>query len=104
MKLSEDFIKHFRLFIYYYTNSTLQYRVRNILDINLNYREIIIYDADNVSLISTIYLNNIKLDLTGNVLNHEYAMKLAAQQIRKAIDYTYNINPVFESWELKLHN
>ncbi|SDX14177.1 hypothetical protein SAMN05444411_103186 [Lutibacter oricola] len=104
MKLSNDFIKHLRLFVYYYTNGTLQFRVGDILDIDIAYKEVLINDASNMSLIIAIYMNNIEMDANGIVLNHEHAMKRASQQIRQAIDYTYNVEPAFECWELELHN
>ena len=65
MNLSNNLKKHFRLFIYYYTNGTLPFLVGDILNIPVDYREELMYEATSVVNIFTIYMNNIKMDENG---------------------------------------
>ncbi len=102
MNLSNNLKKHFRLFIYYYTNGTLPFLVGDILNIPVDYREELMYEATSVGNIFTIYMNNIKMDENGNIMNNEYAMKRAAQQIRQCIDSNYKVEPPFEEWEVEV--
>ncbi len=50
-----------------------------------------------------IFMNNLELDSTGNVINYKYSEKRAAQYIRSFFDREYTVEPSFESWELELY-
>ena len=50
-----------------------------------------------------IFMNNLELDGTGNVLNYKYSEQRAAQYIRSYFDREYTVEPPFESWELELY-
>ena len=104
MKLSEDFRKNFRLFMYYYTNGTLGFVV-GVLPVSgdLDYREELLYEASTMETVISVYMNNIKMDENGTVLNQKHAMKRAAQYIRMSYDHDYIVEPEFESWEIELH-
>ena len=103
MKLSEDYRKNFRLFMYYYTNGTLGYVV-GVLPVSgdLDYREELLYEADTMQTVVSVYMNNIKMDEIGTVLNQNYAMKRAAEYIRMYYDYDFKSKPEFEDWETLL--
>ena len=50
-----------------------------------------------------IFMNNLELDATGNVLNYKYSEQRAAQYIRSYFDRGYSVEPPFEPWELELY-
>lgn len=50
-----------------------------------------------------IFMNNLKLDESGNVLNYKEAERRAAQYVRRYLDSSYVVEPAFESWECELH-
>ena len=102
MKVSEDIKKHLQLFINYYNKRSLPFLVDNILDKNINYNKLL-SSVTFKKRIYSIYLNNLKIDNNGQVLNHKEAMKRAAQQIRTSFDSSYVVEPKFESWELELY-
>ena len=103
MKLSEDFRKSFKSFMYYYTNGTLGFVV-DVLPVSgdFDYREELLYSATTVSIIFAVYMNNIELDKDGIVQNQNYAIRRAAQYIRLSYDTEYKVKPEFEDWETEL--
>ncbi|HEX8507332.1 MAG TPA: hypothetical protein VF630_18350 [Hymenobacter sp.] len=102
-QLSQDFRHCLRLFAFYYTNGTLNWVVGkgDVLK-GIDYRHILVEDASLVEQTYAIYSNNIKLDAAGKVLNHELAMRRAAQYIRSVCDSNYIINPPLADWEEEL--
>ena len=50
-----------------------------------------------------IFMNNLEIDSTGNVLNYKHCEKRAAQYIRSYFDREYIVEPAFETWETELH-
>ena len=103
MKLSDDYRKNFRLFMYYYTNGTLGFMV-GVLPVSgdLDYREKLLYEADTMQTVVSVYMNNIEMDENGMVLNQNYAMKRAAEYIRICYDHDYKPEHEFEDWETLL--
>ena len=103
MKLSEDYKKNFRLFMYYYTNGTLGFKV-GVLPVSgdLDYREELLYEADTMQTVVSVYMNNIKMDEKGIVLNQNHAMKRTAEYVRTYYDHDFKPEPQFESWETEL--
>lgn len=105
MELSEDFKSCLRHFVFYYTNGTLPY-VLNEPEIlaGIDYRERLKTEASLVEMVFSIYVNNLKMDTDGTVLNDSHAMKRAAQYIRwMAGDDHYTVEPPFEEWETYLY-
>lgn len=107
MKLSEDFRRSLRHFVYSYTNGTLPYVIgdESILK-DVDYRELLKTEASLVEQAFAIYANNIELDDQGKVLNEAHAMKRAAQWIRLVCrneDENYDVIPDFEDWETYLY-
>lgn len=102
MKVSEDIKTHLKLFINYYNKRSLPFLVGSILDKNTDYNELL-NNPTYKKLICSIYLNNLKINHQGEVLNHKVAMKRAAQQIRTSSDSHYIVEPKFKPWELELH-
>ena len=49
-----------------------------------------------------IFMNNLEMDGTGNILNYKHCENRAAQYIRGYFDREYTIEPPFESWEVEL--
>ena len=103
MKLSDDYRKNFRLFMYYYTNGTLGFMV-GVLPVSgdLDYREELLFEADTMQTVVSVYMNNVEMDENGMVLNQNHAMKRAAEYIRTYYDYDYKPEPEFEDWETEL--
>lgn len=107
MKLSDDFKRVLRHFVYYYTNGTLPYVVgdENILK-GIDYREMLKDEASLVEQAYAIFVNNIQMDEHGKVLHQTHAMKRAAQYIRlvcREEGETYTVVPDFEDWETCLY-
>ncbi|HOY03844.1 MAG TPA: hypothetical protein PLO67_00505 [Saprospiraceae bacterium] len=107
MKLSDDFKRCFRHFVYYYTNGTLPFVIGDdsILK-DIDYREALKKEASLVEQAFAIYANNIEMDEHGKVLNQAHAMKRAAQWIRlvcREEGEKYQVVPEFEEWETFLH-
>jgi len=102
MKLSDDFKTCLRIFVYYYTNGTLDYTILKDID----YREILKNEASLVEQAFAIYANNIEMDNQGKVINASHAMKRAAQWIRlvcREDGEDYKVTPEFEEWETHLY-
>lgn len=73
---------------------------------NINYREDLKNEASLVEQVFAIFINNIKMDESGKVLNLTYSMRRAAQLIRfVCIDENdnYQVEPEFEDWEEELY-
>ena len=64
-----------------------------------------IYKDENswVEQAYAIFMNNLHVDETGNVLNYKDAERRAAQYVRSYLDHTYVVEPAFEEWECELH-
>lgn len=107
MNLSSDFKSVLRHFVYYYTNGTLAYVIGDdILLKDIDYREELKEEASIVEQVFAIFVNNIKMDANGTVLNAQHAMFRAAQLIRAVCcepDDTFKVDPDFQDWETKLH-
>jgi hypothetical protein len=106
-ELSEGFKGALRLFVYYYTNGTLAYLVKDgSLLGSLDYREALKDEPSIVEQVFAIYTNNIRMDANGQVLNQSHAMNRAAQYIIHSLcdsEPRYQAVPDFEDWELELH-
>ena len=107
MELSNDFKSALRHFIYYYTNGTLADVIddKELLK-NINYRENLKNEASLVEQVFAIFMNNIKMDESGKVLNLTYSMRRAAQSIRficRDENDSYQVEPEFEDWEEELY-
>lgn len=107
MKLSDDFKRCFRHFVYYYTNGTLSSVVGDDhLLKDIDYREKLKRQPSLVEQAFAIYANNIEMDANGKVLNQTHAMRRAAQWIRlvcRKEGENYQVTPEFEDWETFLH-
>lgn len=107
MNLSNDFKSALRHFVYYYTNGTLPYVIGgDELLKGIDYREELKEEASMVEQLFAIFVNNIRMDETGRVLNAKYAMYRAAQFIRVVCQEpgdTFMVDPDFEDWETELH-
>jgi len=106
MELSNDFKSCLRHFVYYYTNGTLPYVIKDESLRNIDYRENLKHEASLVETTFAVYTNNIRMDENGKVLNNMYAMKRAAQWIYYACgeaNGTYMVKPEFEDWETYLY-
>ena len=106
-ELSEGFKGALRLFVYYYTNGTLAYLVKDgsLLD-TLDYREALKDEPSIVEQVFAIYSNNIRMDQDGKVLNQNHSMNRAAEYIIHSLSDSeprYHAVPDFEDWELELH-
>jgi len=103
-ELSTDFKSCLRHFVFYYTNGTLQYVIGDdeILK-DIDYREDLKNEASMVEETYSIYINNLKFDKNGKVLNNIHSMKRAAQFIRSVCDVNYIVEPDFEQWEIELY-
>lgn len=102
MKFNNDLKKHIKLFVKYYSNGSLPFLVNDVLDSNIDYHEKLKDKDFSKLMVYSIYLNNLKQDKNGTVLNHRAAMRRAAQKIRKSIDTKYSVDPKFEKWEMEL--
>lgn len=49
-----------------------------------------------------VFLNNLELDIEGNILNYSYSENRAAQYIRGYFDSSYIVESPFETWEMEL--
>lgn len=49
-----------------------------------------------------VFLNNLELDIEGNILNYSYSENRAAQYIRGYFDSSYIVESPFEPWEMEL--
>ncbi len=104
MKLSSDFKHHIRLFTYHFHNGTLLLLVPNSqLDQVDDYRETLLFEATDMEMIMAIYMNNIKMDENGKVVNHQHAMNRATEWIKQACLHNYVAQPEFEDWETELY-
>jgi hypothetical protein len=103
-QLSEDFRRSLRHFVFYYTNGTLNWVIGegDILK-GIDYRNGLVTEASLVEQAFAIYANVIQMDTSGKVLNDSYAMRRAAQWIRRVCDSGYKVEPEFEDWEVELH-
>lgn len=107
MKLSTDFKRALRLFVYYYFNGTLSYLVQDgDLLSEVDYAAVLAEQPSTMEQVFAIYTNNIKMDENGNVLNEKHAMNRAAQFIIAVChkgEETYKVIPELEPWEMELH-
>jgi hypothetical protein len=93
--ISPDVKKHLQLFVKYYKTNTLPYLVENVLNNSIDYQKELLKKNIQVSTIYSVYLNNLKVNSSGMVLNHTQAMTRAAQKIRSILDSNYKANPKF---------
>lgn len=56
-----------------------------------------------IEQVFAIYVNVIKLDEDGTVLNAKYAEKRATDYLRAYCDPTFIVTPEYEAWETELH-
>lgn len=107
MNLSNDFKSVLRHFVYYYTNGTLPYVIGDdALLKGIDYRDELKEEASIVEQAFAIFVNNIKMDTNGTVLNAQHAMFRAAQLIRAvccAPGDTFKVDPDFQDWETELY-
>lgn len=107
MNLSNDFKRVLRHFVYYYTNGTLPYVIGDDdLLKGIDYREDLKEEASIVEQAFAIFINNIKMDANGTVINAQYAMLRAAQLIRAVCcepEDNFKVDPDFQDWETELH-
>lgn len=100
--ISQDVKKHLQLFASYYKKNTLPFLVENILMSSVDYQKELAKRKISINIIYTVYLNNLKVNNLGMVINHTEAMTRAAQKIRSIIDSSYKTTPKFEKWEMEL--
>ncbi|MEN8904836.1 MAG: hypothetical protein ABF289_02640 [Clostridiales bacterium] len=98
VKLSNDFSGALRTFAYFMASGT-HFMIEDIDYLDLY--------GENPSVIETayaIYVNVMKLDDEGNVLNAKYAEKRATDYIRSFYDSDFIIEQPLEDWERTLYS
>lgn len=87
-----------RQFAFWVANKSVGYPLLN----NTDYSNII-NEPSALEMTFAIFMNNLKLDGDGKVLNRDYAGKRAAQYIKSYFDTDYRVEPPFEEFEIVLH-
>lgn len=69
----------------------------------VNYLELYGEEPSAIEQVFAICANVIELDENGNVLNAKYAEKRATDYLRAYCDPTFQVEPPYEEWEVKLY-
>lgn len=69
----------------------------------VNYLELYGKEPSAIEQAYAIFANVIELDENGQVLNAQYAQKRATDYIRSYCDSSFEVEPVYEEWELELY-
>lgn len=70
----------------------------------IDYLAIIKDESSFIEQAFAVFINNIKMDKSGSVLNYDYCERRAAQYIREYFDENYIAEPAFEDWEVVLYD
>ena len=100
MKASKYICGAVRQFSLYFAKGTLGYPLLKGIDYT---GEVLKEESSFAEQTFAIFMNNLEIDETGNVLNYKYCENRAAQYIRDYFDSEYKVEPPFESWEIELH-
>lgn len=68
--ISQEVKKHLKLFVNYYKTNTLPFLVEKTLISSVDYQKELAKSKISINTIYTIYLNNLKVNTNGMVLNH----------------------------------
>ena len=96
-KVSHSVSGAVRTFAYFMTIGT-HYKLEGV-----DYLKLYGSDPSAIESAFTIFVNNLKVDSKGNVVNTKYTDSRAAGYIRQYIDPTYEMNPPLEFWEVVLY-
>lgn len=100
MKVSKYVCGAVRQFALWFAKGTLGYPLLDGIDYT---GEILKEESSFAEQAFAVFMNNLKVDRDGNVLNYKYCEYRAAQYIRKFFDSGYTVEPLFEAWEMELH-
>ena len=105
-KLSVSVRSALRFFTYYYSNQSLGFVSGVTKLVEESYLEEMNEMPSNVEMMYSVFANNIEMDVEGNVVNFDHAVKRAAQFVASClfdVESKYVVEPPFEDWELELH-
>ena len=100
MKINIHISGAVRQFAYWFAHGTLGYPLLEGIDYT---GEVLRGESSFAEQAFAIFMNNLEVDESGNVLNYKYCENRAAQFIRSYFDVEYQVTPAFEYWETELH-
>jgi len=96
-KLGPYFSGALRQFAYFMASGT-HYMLEGI-----DYLSLYGSEPNAIEKVFAIFANVIELDEQGKVVNYEYAQKRATDYLRAYCDFSFNVNPPYEDWEVALY-
>lgn len=99
MKVNKHICGAVRQFSLYFAKGTLGHPLLKGID----YIEDLKEESSFAEQTFAIFMNNLEVDETGNVVNYKDCERRAAQYIRKYYDSSYTVEPPFEKWETELY-
>ena len=100
MKVNKYVCGAVRQFSLWFAKGTLCYPLLKEIDY---VGEIMKEESSFVEQAYGVFMNNLKLDEDGSVVNYKYCENRAAQYVRRYFDRNYEIVPPVEPWECELH-
>jgi hypothetical protein len=97
VKLSNSFSGALRTFAYFMSSGT-HYMLEGV-----DYLSLYGSDPGAIEQAYAIFVNVLKLDEAGQVLNAQYAQKRATDYVRSYCDIAYTVEPPYEDWEVALY-
>ena len=101
MKVNECVRGAVRQFSYWFAHGTIGGPLLEGIDYT---GDILQEESSFAELAFAIFMNNLEVDESGNVLNYTYCENRAAQSVRRYFDRDYKVVPPFENWECELHS
>ena len=99
MKVSKYVQGAVRQFSNWFFNGTLGYDILEDID----YLSTIKEEPSCGELAFAIFMNNLKIDTEGRVLNYTYCKNRAAEYIKSYHNPNFTMTPKLEQWETYLH-